>query len=241
MAEPVKQKRFLQARWQHLCLFTYAVPQELLLKRIPAGLELDTLDGKAFVSLVAFDFLDTEVFGIKWPGHTNFPEINLRCYVKHGNDRGVVFIRELVPQFMVATLARLIYNEPYLFCPMESLVTSGVDTLDVEHNTIFANKLYTIKLKAKNLPSIPEDNSIEHFFKEHRWGFGRDHFGKTTRYEVNHPVWQVYPVLSHTLDWDFGAIYGPDFSFLNKEHPYSIILAKGSEVTVYPKNNRSNL
>src|SRR4051812_2159224 len=87
---------FLTARWSNLCLLTYAVPRALLTPRLPPGLELDTRpgladgptadrfapDGPAFVSLVAFDFLDTRVLGVPWPGYRNFPEINLRFYVR---------------------------------------------------------------------------------------------------------------------------------------------------------------
>src|SRR5438270_13540279 len=84
---------FLTARWSNLCLLSYAVPPTLLENRLPAGLELDTRDGQAFVSLVAFDFLDTRVFGIPWPGYRNFAELNLRFYVRQGEERGVVFLR----------------------------------------------------------------------------------------------------------------------------------------------------
>ena len=105
---------FLTARWSNLCLFTYAVPADLLRRRVPPGLELDRregLAGEAFVSLVAFDFLDTRVLGVPWPGFRNFPEINLRFYVRRptpdgGAERGVVFVREFVPQRLVAWMAR---------------------------------------------------------------------------------------------------------------------------------------
>ena len=76
---------FLTARWSNLCLFTYAVPPALLRSRVPPGLELDRregLEGEAFVSLVAFDFLETRVLGVPWPGFREFPEINLRFYVR---------------------------------------------------------------------------------------------------------------------------------------------------------------
>src|SRR5690242_7043427 len=107
---------FLTARWSNLFLLTYAVPRPLLAGRLSPGLELDTRlglvddaaaerfgrDGPAFVSLVAFDFLDTRVLGVPWPGYRNFPEINLRFYVRWpttdgaGVERGVVFVREFV-------------------------------------------------------------------------------------------------------------------------------------------------
>ena len=68
---------FLTARWQNLFLASYAVPPSLLEKRLPPGLALDLKDGSAFVSLVAFEFLDTRVLGVGWPGYRNFGELNL--------------------------------------------------------------------------------------------------------------------------------------------------------------------
>src|SRR5689334_13401141 len=99
---------FLTARWENLCLVTYTVPPALLEPRLPPGLTLDTRDGQAFVSLVAFQFLGTRVLGVPWPGYRNFPELNLRYYVRHGEERGVVFIREFVPRQLVAWLARAV-------------------------------------------------------------------------------------------------------------------------------------
>ena len=123
--------RFLTAHWKNLCLVTYAVPPALLEPRLPEGLSLDTRGGDAFVSLVAFDFLETRVLGVPWPGYRHFPEINLRFYVRHGAQRGVVFIRELVPKRLIASLARSLYNEPYLAIPMKSRTTREGGTITV--------------------------------------------------------------------------------------------------------------
>ena len=97
---------FLTARWANLALLTYRVPPGALAPYLPPGTEPDVRDGSAFASLVGFDFLDTRVLGIPWPGFRNFPEFNLRIYVRRGNERGVVFIREVVPQRLVAWVAR---------------------------------------------------------------------------------------------------------------------------------------
>ena len=57
------KRPFLTAEWRNLFLATYAVPPSLLRTHLPAGLELDTRDGNAFVSLVAFQFIHTRVLG----------------------------------------------------------------------------------------------------------------------------------------------------------------------------------
>ncbi len=56
-------------------MITYGVSPSVLEPFMPEGVVADTIDGQAFLSLVAFDFLDTKVLGVKWPGFVDFPEI----------------------------------------------------------------------------------------------------------------------------------------------------------------------
>lgn len=226
---------FLTAQWSNLCLLTYAVPPSLLAPRLPQGLELDTRDGQAFVSLVAFDFLHTRVLGIPWPGYRHFAELNLRFYVRHGTDRGVVFVREFVPQRAVAWLARVLYNEPYQAAPLSSLCRDEADTLTVEHRLVWAGRTHTVTVTGRK-PAIPAaETSVEHFFKEHHWGYGISRRGAAIRYEVQHPLWNIYPVQSYRLDLDWGQVYGPEWKVLADKQPQSVILAVGSRIAVYPK------
>lgn len=233
---------FLSARWSNLCLFTYAVPRRLLEDRLPPGLELDRhpdLPGEAFVSLVAFDFLDTRVLGVSWPGFRDFAELNLRAYVRRrtdaGVERGVLFVREFVPQRFVAWVARAVYNEPYVAAPLVSRVAEAGGAISVEHRLTFAGREHAITMTGDGPAACPAEGTTEHFFKEHRWGYGRTRRGKLIRYEVVHPAWDCYRVRAWNLDLDWAAVYGPEWAFLADEAPCSTILAAGSGVAVYPK------
>jgi uncharacterized protein YqjF (DUF2071 family) len=226
---------FLTARWSNLCLLTYAVPPAVLEPRLPRGLALDLREGRAFVSLVAFDFLDTRVLGVPWPGYRDFPEVNLRFYVRHGEERGVMFIREFVPRRLVAFLARAIYGEPYLAAPMSSRVTEDERRIIVEHRLRFGGRENRVTVVGRKPGVMPDANSTEHFFKEHQWGFGSGRGGGCVRYEVAHPHWACYSVESFELDWDWGGVYGEEFAFLGEAAPCSVVLAAGSAIVVFPK------
>lgn len=226
---------FLTAEWRHLCLFTYAVEPSRLAPHVPPGLSLDLRDGQAFVSLVAFDFLDTRVLGVSFPGYRDFPEVNFRFYVREGETRGVSFIREYVPGRLVAFLARALYNEPYRRAPMQSAVRESEHAIEVEHVLHAGGRAQRIRVLAHRRESTPPDTSTAHFFKEHSYGYGRTRRGELVRYEVRHPVWATYPVERFDLDFDFGAVYGPEWADLTQATPVSVVLAKGSAVRVSPR------
>lgn len=238
MTNPVLPDRraFLSAQWKRLGLVTYTVDPERLAPWLHPELELDTIDGHAFVSLVAFDFLDTRVLGVPWPGYRNFPEINLRFYVRHGEDRGVVFIREYVPKRLIAWLARGLYNEPYRAAPMRSAWTEHDSGFELTHTLQQGGTTHTLTMKLGQQVSTPPTDSTAHFFKEHSWGFGQSRRNTLSRYEVWHPVWETRPVEAVQMDWDFGAVYGPEWADLNDATPYHTAFALGSAIRVYPKN-----
>jgi uncharacterized protein YqjF (DUF2071 family) len=102
-----------------------AVDPLLLKSLVPPGTELDTFEEKTYISLVGFEFNRTRVLGWAVPFHQNFEEVNLRFYVRRGSKRGVVFIRELVPKYAVAAIARWAFNESYSCVPMSHRIESG--------------------------------------------------------------------------------------------------------------------
>src|SRR6516225_5208829 len=95
--EATTARAFLTAAWRYVAMFNYQVDPRLLENFVPAGTELDRWQGKTFVSLVGFRFLNTKVCGIAIPFHRDFDEVNLRFYVsrRQGSEirRGVVFVR----------------------------------------------------------------------------------------------------------------------------------------------------
>lgn len=227
-------KPFLTAEWSNLCIITYPVDPQFIERLIPSWLDADTRDGQAFVSLVAFQFMQTKVFGVSWPGFRDFPELNLRVYVRHGSKRGVYFVREFVPQRLVAWLARSLYNEPYLAAPLTGVVSQVDGQIVANYQLSFGGRANTIAVRADSVSYLPDDGSLEHFFKEHSWGFGRTRAGKPLLYEVTHPVWNIYPIEKMSVDLDWSAVYGVEWAFLQSSEPVSAVLAEGSPISVFP-------
>jgi uncharacterized protein YqjF (DUF2071 family) len=123
----------LTARWTELLLLNFSVPKAVIEPLVPPGTELDLHDGQAYISIVGFRFDSTRLYGVPVPGHTRFPEINLRYYVRRqvGNEtrRGVVFVREIAPRRAVAITANRLFHENYLTRPMRSTLQMRGPTL----------------------------------------------------------------------------------------------------------------
>ncbi len=117
-----QNRPFLTATWRNLVLLTYQIDPEALLKYLPPGLCLDSWQGKCLISVVGLQFRDTRVRGVPAPFYRNYPQVNLRFYVRRelGGQwrRGVVFIKQIVPHRMVALVARRVYHERFVAMPV---------------------------------------------------------------------------------------------------------------------------
>jgi uncharacterized protein YqjF (DUF2071 family) len=226
-------KKFLTAKWQDLVMANYEIEPSLLTDFLPKNTRLDFHEGKCYVSLVAFNLLNTKVLGLPIPFHTNFEEVNLRFYVRRETEneirRGVVFVKEIVPRRAIVVVARTFYGEPYETWKMgheqsENKLAYFWSKLDC-HNSV------SIEI-GENL-GVPAEDSHGEFIIEHYWGYTKRGSNRTDEYKVEHPKWELFDINYAEIDVDFGYTYGEQFAFLSEMKPNSILLAKGSEISVY--------
>lgn len=227
---------FLKAEWRKLILANYVIDKALLKDYIPNKTELDLLQGKCYVSLVGFMFLNTKILGVKIPFHSDFEEVNLRFYVKfkYNNEwkRGVVFIKEIVPKRAITFFANILYNENYQTLPMQHNWEMENDAQLINYKWKYRNKWHYLSLNSKTDLLDFQPGSEEEFITEHYWGYTKVSETRTLEYEVSHPKWKVYPVTSFDIAVDFGSIYGKHFHELTNSTPDSVMLAEGSSITV---------
>jgi uncharacterized protein YqjF (DUF2071 family) len=230
---------FLKAEWKRLVLANYEVDPELLKPYLPYKTELDIWNDRCYVSLVGFMFLNTRVFGLRFPFHSNFEEINLRFYVRHfdGNQwkRGVVFVSEIVPKPLISFVANTLYNEHYTTRKMFHKWDETETTLETCYGYFEKGRSQSIEVSSGKIAKSFPANSETEFITEHYWGYSPISEKKTVEYEVTHPRWEAYDVLDYKIDFDFELAYGPQFKKLNDLSPRSVMLAEGSPITVESK------
>jgi uncharacterized protein YqjF (DUF2071 family) len=222
---------FLTAEWRALLIVSFEIDPARLEPFVPRGTTLDAWEGRTLVSLVGFRFLYSRVRGIRAPCHQDFPEVNLRFYVRREtageSRRGVVFIRELVPGRLVAWLARSVYGENYLAVPMRW----RDDPLAYEWRG--PGGWCALSARPHGPATIPAVGSQEEFVAEHYWGYvggrGRD----TVEYRVEHARWSVRRAADPAVTGPLAEIYPASIVETISRPPLSAFIAAGSPVTVH--------
>jgi hypothetical protein len=233
---------FLTGSWENLILANYTVNKQLLLPHVPKGTMLDSYKGAYYVSLVGFLFKDTKLLGVPVPFHRNFEEVNLRFYVKYFENntwkRGVVFIKELVPKPALTFVANTIYKEHYQTVPMQHKWTKSMHDQTICYAWDYEKVRQNLQVKASlNSKKIASGTAAE-FITEHYFGYTK--YNNTTfEYEVIHPKWEHYEVMDYAINIDFKNNYGTHFSVLNRQNPHSVLLCKGSKISVENKRKIS--
>jgi uncharacterized protein YqjF (DUF2071 family) len=228
---------FLTAEWRDLILLNYEVDASLLQAFVPAGTELERWQGRVFLSLVGFRFLNTRVFRLPVPFHRNFEEVNLRFYVrrKEGNEvkRGVVFVREIVPRWAIAAVARTLYNENYIALPMAHRIDRGAGFLSAEYSWRVRGAWNRMRASVADEPALPSPGSQEEFIAEHYWGYASQPEGGCVEYRVAHAPWRVWSTQHCSFEGGLEDIYDRTFAAILRGHPASAFIAEGSAVSVY--------
>jgi hypothetical protein len=113
----------LSMRWRDLLFAHWAVDPAVVAERLPAGVEVATYDGDAYLGVVPFVMDDIRPAGL--PIGRSFPELNLRTYVDRDGQRGVYFFSLDASDRLAVSVARRRYRLPYYRADLR--VTSGSD------------------------------------------------------------------------------------------------------------------
>ncbi len=110
----------MRQRWEHLLFLHWEVDPTAISRLLPAGLEVDLFEGRAYVGLVPFTMAGVRPAGLPsvW-GLSNFHETNVRTYVRLPDGRPGVWFFSLDAANIVGTLlGRFWFRLPYFYARM---------------------------------------------------------------------------------------------------------------------------
>jgi uncharacterized protein YqjF (DUF2071 family) len=228
-------RELLTAEWRHLLFQSYPVDPRVLEPFLPAGTEIDAWDGRAWLSVVAYQFRSVKLWNVPVPGHQHFEGLNLRFCVKRragGQERrGVTFLSEIAPRPAMALMTRLMFNEPYAARDMRSVIDAG-PPLRVAYSWRADASWQHCTAVAAGPAAIPQPSTLEGFLVERHFSYTRQPDGTTLEYRVDHSPWRVFATASRHSVTDYTALYGPEIGSLLTQ-PASELIAEGSPVRMY--------
>ena len=166
-------------RWGEVLFLHWPVEAAALQPLVP--LELERFEGRAWLSVVAFEMTRTRLFGVPLP---RVLEVNVRTYVPGG----VYFLSLDASNAFAVWLARAWYGLPYFRARM-SLAREG-DRVRYESRRPGAE--FVARYGPAGPVAVARPGTLEHFLVE-RYALFAVHRGRTFRTDVAHEPWPLQP------------------------------------------------
>ncbi len=108
----------MRPAWRHLLFLHWDYDPEAVQKLLPAGLEVDTFEGRAYIGLVPFVMQGLRPallpnLGALGRTYEDFAELNVRTYVTQNGVRGVWFFSLDAASLLATLAARVWFKLPY--------------------------------------------------------------------------------------------------------------------------------
>lgn len=106
--------QIVRMNWLDVAFLNWPVPATRLRATLPPGVDLDTHDGQAWLSVVPFRMTGVTAVGLPpLPAISAFPELNVRTYVRVGNTPAVWFYSLDADQPQAVAVGRRVFHLPY--------------------------------------------------------------------------------------------------------------------------------
>ena len=194
--------------WRDLLFAHWDVASATVRRAVPAQLELDTFDGRAWVAVTPFVVRNLRVrLTLPLPGVSAFPEINVRTYVTLDDRPGIYFFSLDADSTLAVAAARRAYRLPYFRAEMSAQCHNG----DVSYASrrvgqeLPAPAAFRAGYRPIGQPFQADQGSLEHWLTERYCLYTLDDQAQPQRAEIHHPPWQLQPAAAEIETNTMGA------------------------------------
>lgn len=191
---PMPDKPWLMTQTWHDLLFAHwPIDSTALRAHVPAGFEIDTYEGQAWIAVVPFRMTNVAPRGVPaLPWVSAFPELNVRTYVRVHGRPGVYFFSLDAANPVAVGVARTLVHLPYFTAAME--VEQEEDWISYRSRRT-STKGAPAELVARYRPlgpvTAPVDGTLEHFLTERYCLFTVDQAFRAYSLDIHHPRWPL--------------------------------------------------
>lgn len=172
--------------WNNALFLHWKVPFDALRKLVPQKLSLDTFDGVAYVSLVAFTMQKIRprnLPAVKFV--SDFDEVNIRTYIDNDNRKGVYFLNIEAGKQLSALIAKTISGLPYR--------TSKIRRTNTNYKSINILKSFYLDAEFEVKNPLTAKSTLANWLTE-RYCLYLDKGEDAFRYDVHHREWEIKEV-----------------------------------------------
>jgi uncharacterized protein len=191
--------------WHEISFFHWSCDPQLIQPRLPDGLEVDTFDGKAWVSITPF-----RLTGLRPPlfpralGQT-FPETNVRTYVRGPEGPAIWFFSLDAARLNAVVGARATYGLPYYWSNMQV----QANPTEVSYFTDRGGRA-TARIRIAKKQKIEHPSSLDDFLTA-RFRLYSTLASRLITAEVEHPPWPLHRLEILQLDESLRRAKSLDF------------------------------
>lgn len=226
-----KQPWVMRMTWSDLLFAHWPVEPQSVASLLPAGVTLDTRDGKAWVGVVPFLMSNVAPrFCPSVPGLSRFLELNVRTYVSVGGKPGVWFFSLDAASRVAVRVARATFNLPYMDAKMAISQDNG-GTVHYQSTRTHRGEPsadYDASYSAAGGFCRAEVGSLEQWLTARYCLYSANRRGRIFRGEIDHPPWSLAPANYIEQTNTMGHAHG--FSFEGEPH---LLVAKPVEVQAW--------
>jgi uncharacterized protein YqjF (DUF2071 family) len=199
---PVPAGPWIMAQvWHDLLFAHWPIAPATMRARVPPALELDTLDGAAWLGVVPFRVSGLRLRGMPaLPGLSAFPELNVRTYVRHGERPGVWFLSLDAGNPLAVAGARAWFRLPYFRARM-SCARVGQDVVYASRRTHRGTPAAELagRYRPRGEVRRARPGTLDHWLTERYCLYALSRRGEVLAAEIDHPPWPLQPAEA-TLD-----------------------------------------
>ena len=218
---PSKSWKYYQ-EWNKALFFHYRVNKDILKELVPNDLEIDEINGSAWVSLVAFTMEKIRPrFLPAFPPISDFDEINLRTYVTKNGKPGVYFLSIEAGKLFSALLAKSLSGLPY--------EKSNINRTENSYQANHLKRNFTLLADFHAGMSVKHKTELDLFLTE-RYCLYLEENNQLFRYEIQHLPWKI-----NQLELDFLNIDYQINDLVIDSRPDLVHYSEGVQVVAWEK------
>lgn len=185
----------IEMQWLDLAFLHWPWAPDELQSWLPPGVELDLWEGQGYLGIVPFAMRGVRARGCPaFPGWSRSLELNLRTYVRCGNQAGVWFFSLDAQHPALVFGARATFALPYYWARMSLEAKDGWTHYASRRRHRGAPPAhFEAACRASGPAFRAQPGSLEHWLTERYCFFTVDRRGRVRRCDVRHPPWTLAP------------------------------------------------